>query len=70
MIILDWIKQIGISGFIDIAIMTILLYSILVWMKRTRRAAAVIMGILIVAVAFLLARLFARGHARDGGRSR
>jgi len=58
MIILEWIKQIGISGFIDIAIMTILLYSILVWMKRTRRAAAVIMGILIVAVAFLLARQF------------
>ncbi len=58
MIILDWLKQIGLSGFFDIAIMSILIYSILVWMKRTKRAAAVVTGILIVAVAFLLARQF------------
>jgi diadenylate cyclase len=58
MIILDWVKQIGVSGFVDITIISLLFYSILVWMKRTKRAAAVITGILIVAIAFLLARQF------------
>jgi len=58
MIILDWMKQIGLSGFFDITIMSLMIYSILVWMKRTKRAAAVITGILIVAIAFLLARQF------------
>ncbi len=57
-IIAAWLREIGVAGFIDIAVMAILLYSILVWMKRTKRAAAVLIGILIVAVVYLLARLF------------
>ncbi len=58
MIILEWVKEIGVSGFFDIAVMSILLYSILVWMRRTKRAAAIITGIVIVAIVFLLARQF------------
>lgn len=58
MIILDWIKEIGFAGLFDIVVVSLLLYSILVWMKRTKRAAAIITGILIVAIVFLLARQF------------
>ena len=46
------------SGFIDIAIMSLVIYSVLVWLERTRRAATVLIGILIVAGAYLLAQLF------------
>jgi diadenylate cyclase len=53
-----WLKEIGGAGFIDICIMTLLLYSILVWMRRTKRAAAILIGILIVAVIYLVARQF------------
>jgi diadenylate cyclase len=53
-----WLKEIGGAGFIDICIMTLLLYSILVWMRRTKRAAAILIGILIVAVIYLAARQF------------
>ena len=58
MIIVEWARTIGVSGFIDLTVMTVLIYSILVWMRRTKRAAAIITGILIVAVVFLLARQF------------
>jgi diadenylate cyclase len=58
MFIYDWVKEIGISGFIDIIVMSVLLYSILIWMKRTQRAAAIITGIVIVAIVFLIARQF------------
>jgi diadenylate cyclase len=57
-IIATWLREIGVAGIIDITIMALLLYSILVWMKRTRRAAAVLIGILIVAVVYLAARQF------------
>jgi diadenylate cyclase len=57
-ILAAWLKEIGVAGFIDITIMALLLYSILVWMRRTRRAAAILIGIVIVAVVYLLARQF------------
>jgi diadenylate cyclase len=53
-----WLHEIGVAGFADIALMSLLLYSILVWMKRTKRAAAVLTGILIVAFVYLFARQF------------
>ncbi len=52
------LSEIGIAGFIDITIMALLLYSILVWMRRTKRAAAVLIGILMVALVYLAARQF------------
>jgi diadenylate cyclase len=57
-IITAWLREIGIAGFIDISIMALLIYSILVWMKRTKRAAGILIGILIVAVVYLIARQF------------
>jgi diadenylate cyclase len=57
-IIAAWLKEIGVAGFIDIAIVALLLYSILTWMKRTKRAAAVLIGILIMAMVYLAARQF------------
>jgi diadenylate cyclase len=56
--IATWLREIGIAGFIDITIMALLLYGILVWMRQTKRAAAVLIGILIVAVVYLAARQF------------
>jgi diadenylate cyclase len=57
-ILAAWLKEIGVAGFIDMAITALLLYSILVWMKRTKRAAAILIGIVIVAVVYMLARQF------------
>lgn len=56
--VMAWLREIGVAGFIDIVIMALLLYSILVWMRRTKRAAAILVGILIVAVVYLAARQF------------
>lgn len=51
------LKEIGLSGFLDIFFMTLLIYALLVWSKRTR-ANFVLTGILIVAGVYLLARQF------------
>jgi diadenylate cyclase len=55
MTILSLIEEIGISGFIDIAVLTVLIYSVLVWFKRTR-TAFVVKGMAIMGGAYLLAR--------------
>lgn len=55
MSILEIIEEIGISGILDIIFMSILIYSILVWFKRTRTAFVVI-GMFIIGGAYLLAR--------------
>ncbi|MBM3790479.1 MAG: hypothetical protein FJW35_09040 [Acidobacteria bacterium] len=55
---LVWFGEIGLSGFIDITIITLVIYTILVWMKHRKRAAAILAGILIVAAVYLLARQF------------
>jgi uncharacterized protein (TIGR00159 family) len=57
MAILDLLKEIGISGFLDIAFMSLLIYSILVWFKRTK-SAFVMMGMFMIGMAYLLARQF------------
>lgn len=53
----EWVGEIGISGFFDILFMTLLIYTFLVWFKRTR-AAFVLKGIFIVMLVYLLARQF------------
>ncbi len=54
---IDLIKEIGMTGFLDIAFMSLLIYSILVWFKRTK-AAFVMLGMFIIGVAYLVARQF------------
>jgi len=54
---LNGLKEIGFIGFIDITLMSLLLYAILVWFKKTR-AAFVLTGIVIVAGMYLLTRQF------------
>ncbi|MFT5207755.1 MAG: diadenylate cyclase [Candidatus Omnitrophota bacterium] len=54
---LTWIKQVGVTGFLDIFLLALVIYSILVWFKRTK-ASAVLTGIIIVAGAYLLMRQF------------
>jgi len=49
------IKEIGISGFLDIIVMSVIVYLILVWFKRARTAFVVI-GMLMLGAAYLLAR--------------
>lgn len=55
--IIELSKEIGISGFIDIAIVTLLICVILVWLKKTR-AAPVITGVIIVVIVYALAHQF------------
>ncbi len=52
---LNFLSEVGISGFLDIAFMSVLIYSILVWFKRTR-AAFVVIGMFMIGAAYLLAR--------------
>ena len=52
---MDFINEIGISGFLDITFMSIIVYSILVWFKRTRTVFVVI-GMFMLGGAYLLAR--------------
>src|SRR3989338_3016361 len=57
MVILDFIKNIGWSGYFDILMMSFLIYVILVWFKRTK-AAFVMVGILIISGLYMFARQF------------
>ena len=52
---LGLIREIGWTGLLDIVFVTLWIYTILVWFKRTR-AAFVLTGIIIVAAVYLLAR--------------
>ena len=54
--LLNWFKDMGMAGVFDVVIMTLLIYMILVWFKRTR-AAFVLTGIFIVSSVYLRARL-------------
>lgn len=53
----NFFQEIGLSGLLDIVLMTLLIYTLVLWSKRTR-AASVLSGILIVAGIYLLARQF------------
>ncbi len=51
------LKNIGISGFIDIALMSILIYTLIVWFKRSK-AVFVLIGLFIIGVFYNAAREF------------
>lgn len=53
----EFFREIGISGLFDIAFMSVLIYSILIWLKRTK-ATFVLTGIIIIGLVYLIARLF------------
>ncbi|MCB1124343.1 MAG: diadenylate cyclase [Verrucomicrobiae bacterium] len=53
----SFIQEVGLSGFLDILFMTLLIYTLLVWSRRTR-AASVLTGIVIFAGIYLIARQF------------
>lgn len=57
MIILDFIKEIGINGLVDMIIMSLFIYSIQIWFKRTNAAFAFI-GIVIFAAIYFIAWQF------------
>ncbi len=54
-IIVDIAREVGISGFLDIAFITIFIYAILVLFKQSK-ARFIITGILILSVVYLIAR--------------
>ncbi len=54
---LSYFQEIGLSGLLDILFMTLLIYTLIIWSRRTR-AASVLTGIIIVAGIYLLARQF------------
>ena len=53
-----FLSDVGVSGIVDILLMALLIYSLLVLLKKTRRAAFVLTGILILALIYLIARWF------------
>lgn len=53
-----FLSDVGVSGVVDILLMALLIYSALVLLKRTRRAAFVLTGILFLALIYLIARWF------------
>lgn len=52
-----FLKNIGLSGFIDIALMSCLIYTLIVWFKRSK-AVFVLIGLFIVGVIYNAAREF------------
>jgi len=54
---LDWFEEAGISGLADIILMSLILYTLLVWFK-TRRAGFVLRGIIIIAAFYIMSRQF------------
>lgn len=54
----DWLDRIAVPSLVDITVMTVVIYGVLRWLRRTRRAALILAGILIVAVSYLLALWF------------
>lgn len=51
------LKSIGLSGFLDIALMSILIYALIVWFKRSK-AVFVLIGLFIIGVIYNAAREF------------
>jgi len=58
MILTDWFDNISVSSVIDVTVITVVIYGTLLWLRRTRRAALILAGILIVAASYLLAVWF------------
>jgi DNA integrity scanning protein DisA with diadenylate cyclase activity len=54
---IEFLKEIEISELLDILFMSVLIYTVLVWFKRTK-ATFVLTGIIIVGLVYLLARMF------------
>ena len=52
-----FVKSIGLSGLIDIALMSILIYTLIVWFRRSK-AVFVLIGLFIVGVVYNAAREF------------
>ncbi len=53
--------DIGLPGMCDIAIVTLVIYTFLVALKRTRRSGLIFLGLIIVSAVYLLARKFNLG---------
>jgi diadenylate cyclase len=53
----SFLREVGISGLLDIAFMSAIAYALIVWFKRSK-AFFVLMGIFIIGVVYLLAREF------------
>ena len=52
---LNLLKEIGVNGLIDIALMTLGIYVLLVAIKRTRRSGLILTGVLVVTLLYILA---------------
>lgn len=50
------LTEIGLPGFLDITIVTLVIYTFLIALRRTRRSAMIFTGVVIMAAVFLLAR--------------
>lgn len=57
MTFVNWLTEFGITDSLDIAFMSLIIYSVFVWFKKTR-AAFVLTGIIIISGVYLIAREF------------
>ncbi len=53
-----WLGEFGVAGVADVAVMALLIYGFLVWLKRTKQAALAVRGVLLMTGLYLVARLF------------
>lgn len=53
---LPFLPEIDVSGLLDIAIVTMMIYAFLIALKRTRRSGFIVAGIVILGAVYLLAR--------------
>lgn len=52
------LREIGFSGLYDIAIVTLVIYTFIIGLKRTRRSGLIFAGIVIIGTVYLMARQF------------
>jgi uncharacterized protein (TIGR00159 family) len=54
--VLPWLREIGISGLVDIFIVALVIYTFMVAVKRTQRSGLIFGGILIISLVYIASR--------------
>lgn len=55
--IFKFLKTVGLSGLLDISLMSVIIYALLVWFKKSK-AAFVVIGIIIIGAVYMISRQF------------
>jgi uncharacterized protein (TIGR00159 family) len=55
---LNWLSEIGVIAWVDMGLMAMLIYGLLAWIRKTRRAGLILGGISILGAVYLLSSYF------------